>query len=223
MPPPVSLPRFDQGDVAFQGLLQDVGAAVDLAVLLADGHLGADAGGGEEGWDARAGGAHAFGEGALGDDLKLDLAGAVEGLEDDGIGTAGKGADDAADAAKLHEAGEADMARAGVVAGDDQVLGALLDQSVDQGSGLADGAETAEEDSGTIRDPGHQVSHGLDDFIDHGRWSPARQLPVWCSAECPACQGSGDAWPSNCLNSLGILARDDIRSRAAEQDSFSRR
>ena len=59
------------------------------------------------------------------------------------------------------------MADAGVVAGDGQVLGALLDQAVDQRVGLADGAEAAEQDDGAVLDAGHGLGHGLDDLVDH--------------------------------------------------------
>jgi hypothetical protein len=53
----VGLPGLHQRDVGHQRALHDVGLAVELARLLALGHLGADAGLGEEGRDAGAAGA----------------------------------------------------------------------------------------------------------------------------------------------------------------------
>ena len=62
-----------------------------------------------------------------------------------GSETARERADDLADAAEFHQPRQADMADAGVIAGDRQVRGALLDQPVDQRVGLADGAKAAEQ------------------------------------------------------------------------------
>ena len=53
---------------------------------------------------------------------------------------------DPADAAEFHEAGETGMTGAGVVAGDGEVCGTLLDQSVDQCVGLPDRTEAGKED-----------------------------------------------------------------------------
>ena len=50
----------------------------NFALLLAGGELGADGGRGEEGGDARAGGANALRPGALRPDLHFDLAGAIQ-------------------------------------------------------------------------------------------------------------------------------------------------
>ena len=104
-----------------------------------------------------------------------------------GSETARERADDLADAPEFHQPGEADMADAGVVAGDRQVLGALLDQPVDQGVGLADRAEAAEQHDRAILDARHGVGHGLDDLVDHS----ARSLCAFrqrFSAVRPGCQ-----------------------------------
>ena len=82
------------------------------------------------------------------------------------------------------------MADAGVVAGDGQVRGALLDQPVDQGVGLADSAEPTEQDDGAILDAGHGIGHGLDDLVDHLRRFLDARLSGWCSATEPLCQGA---------------------------------
>ena len=55
-----------------------------------------------------------------------------------------------------------------LLAGDGQVLGALLDQPVDQRVGLADGAEAAQQHGGAVLDARHGFGHGLDDLVDHG-------------------------------------------------------
>ena len=165
--PAVGFPRFHQAHVTLQRALHDVATAVEFANLLAHGHLGADAGGGEERGNAGARGTHAFGEGALRDDLQLDLAGAIEAFEHHRIGGARERADDLADTPELHQACQSDVADASVVGRDDEVGGALLDQSVDQRVGLADGAEAANQHDGTILDVRHGIGHGLDDFIDH--------------------------------------------------------
>src|SRR3954469_9712775 len=63
--PAVGHPGLDQRDVAWQGFLEDAGAAVVGAHLLALGDQRAGAGGGEEGRHAGAGGADALGQRAL--------------------------------------------------------------------------------------------------------------------------------------------------------------
>ena len=59
------------------------------------------------------------------------------------------------------------MAGTGIVGGDGQVLGALLDQSVDQRVRLADGAEAGQQDGRSVLDARHGVGHGLDGLVDH--------------------------------------------------------
>src|SRR5712664_1426220 len=69
--PAVTLPGFDEGELAAQGALENVVAAVEFAGFFAFGNHGAVAGGREEGGNACAAGADAFGEGAL--RIQLDL------------------------------------------------------------------------------------------------------------------------------------------------------
>ena len=74
----VALPRLHQREVADQAALHDVFMAVEDLGLLALGDLGADAGLGVEGGDARAAGAAALGQRALRVELDLELALEVE-------------------------------------------------------------------------------------------------------------------------------------------------
>ncbi len=82
------------------------------------------------------------------------------------------------DPAQFHQPREAGMADAGVVAGDRQVLGALLDQPVDQRIRLADRAEPTEQHGRAVLDARHGVGHGLDDLVDHGRRVSAQAFPL---------------------------------------------
>ena len=77
----VALPGLDEGVVGGERALQHVGTAVEPAHLLALGDRRAVAGGREEGGDPGAARAHALGEGALRDQLDLDLAGQEHLLE----------------------------------------------------------------------------------------------------------------------------------------------
>ena len=60
-----------------------------------------------------------------------------------------------------------DVADAGVVGGDGEFRGALLDQPVDQLVRLADAAEAADQHGRAVLDAGHRLGHGLDDLVDH--------------------------------------------------------
>ena len=71
----VALPGVHDREVGDEAALHDVVLAVELALLLALGDHGADAGLGEEGRDAGAAGADALGQRALRVELDLELAG----------------------------------------------------------------------------------------------------------------------------------------------------
>ena len=88
--------------------------------------------------------ADALGEIALRHQFELDVAGAVERVEDLRVGLARKRADDLADAPRLQQRGEAGLAVAGVVVDDRQVARALRDQRVDQLRRHAGRAEAAD-------------------------------------------------------------------------------
>ena len=73
----VALPGLDDGEVADDAALHDVGLAVELAQLLTLGDQRADAGLGEEGRNPGAAGADALGQRPLRVELDLDLAGQI--------------------------------------------------------------------------------------------------------------------------------------------------
>ena len=77
------------------------------------------------------------------------------------------------------------MADTGVVGSDGQVGGALVDQAVDQGIGLADGAEAADQHGRTVLDACHGVGHVLDDLVDHACCVPSRFLERCTSGVAP--------------------------------------
>ena len=60
------------------------------------------------------------------------------------------------------------MTDAGIVGDDGQILGALLDQPLDQRVGLADAAEAADQHDRAVADPRHRLGHALHDLVDHG-------------------------------------------------------
>ena len=130
---PVRAVGADQRDVAVDRVLEDVGATVDLAGLLALGQRRADPGRAEERADPGAGGPHPFGEVALRDELELDPALAVEPVEDPGVVLPRERADDLADPALGQQRRQPRVAVAGVVVHHGQVGRALADQRVDRG------------------------------------------------------------------------------------------
>ncbi|MCY1531141.1 hypothetical protein D9M68_663590 [compost metagenome] len=133
-----------------QRIFQHVVAAIDLTHFLAVGQRGAVAGGREERADAGAGGADTLGQVALGHQFQLDLAAAVQAVEDLRVHLARERADDFAHAVGAQQGGQAGGAIACVVVDDDQVLRALLQQGVDQFHGLAGRAEAADHDGGAV-------------------------------------------------------------------------
>src|SRR5205823_11273378 len=58
---------------------------------------------------------------------------------------------------------------AGGVVNDDEVLGALLDQPLDQGARLADLGEASDQYGRAVLDVGQGLSHRTDEFVDHRR------------------------------------------------------
>ena len=155
--PAVTALGLDERQVAMDGVLQHVGATVDDAGFLGaavgvDGQFGAEAGGCEEGADAGTGGAQPFGQVALGHQLQLDLAAAVQAVEHVAVGLARKAADDLAHAPGLEQRGQAVVAVAGVVVDHGELARTLLDQAVDEFVGDAGGAEAADEHGGTVFD-----------------------------------------------------------------------
>src|SRR5882672_8685050 len=165
--PAVAALRLDQGDVAVQCVLEHVAPSIDHPRFLAFREIGAVAGGGVEGADAGARGAHALRERPLRHELQLDLARAVEALEDVAVGQARVRAHDFAYAPGLEQGCDADFAVAGIVVDDGQVLRPLRDQRVDQLFGNAGAAESADEDRRAVA---HVGERGFDrgyDLVDH--------------------------------------------------------
>jgi hypothetical protein len=130
----VGLPRLDDGQVGDEAGLHDVVAAVKIADFLALGDQGADAGGGEEGGDARAARADALGQRALRVELQLQLAGQILALEL--LVLADVGRDHFGDLAGLQQLAEAEAVHARVVGDDGQVLDPAVAQAAIRFSGM---------------------------------------------------------------------------------------
>jgi hypothetical protein len=125
------------------------------------------AGRAEEGADAGAGRADALGQVALRHQLELELAAAVQAVEHLAVGLAREAADDLAHAAGLEQRRQAGLAVARVVVDDGEVLGALLDEAVDEFVGNAGGAEAADENRGAVLDACQRLRDRARDLVDH--------------------------------------------------------
>src|SRR5579862_5367369 len=165
--PAVSLPGLDQRHVAVQRFFQQIFAAANFPLFLAFGELGADGGRRIESRYAGTRGAHALRHGTLRHDFKLDTALAPELLKHHRIGRARKRAHDLSHVAGFQELGQTQMADAGIVGNDRQILGALLDETVDQDVRLANAAEAADEHDRAVGNTRHRFGHGFYDFVDH--------------------------------------------------------
>src|SRR5262249_38531831 len=126
----VALPRLHQGEVAVQAALHDVFVAVEHLGLLALGDLGADAGLGVEGGDARAAGAAALGQRALRVEFYLELALEIELGE--GLVLADVGRDHPLHLPGLEQQPQPFAVDAGIVADARQILDARLLHGADQ-------------------------------------------------------------------------------------------
>ena len=109
----IALPGVHDREVGDEAGLHDVALAVELALFLALGDVGADAGLGEEGRDAGAAGADALGQRALRVELDLELAG--EKLLREQLVLADIGRDHLLDLARLEQQAEAGAVDAGIV------------------------------------------------------------------------------------------------------------
>ena len=159
----VAAPGFDEGEVGFEGGLEEVRFAVEVAGLLAVGDDGADAGGGVEGGDACAAGADALGEGALRDEVDFEFAGddlLLEQLVFADVAS-GVGGDQAGFEHEAHaESVDAHVVGDGVEAGD-----AAADESGDAVFGNAAEAEAAEHEGGAVGDVVEGRVGGGEDFV----------------------------------------------------------
>ena len=146
--------------------LHDVGLAVEVAVLLALGDQGADAGLGEEGRDAGAAGADALGQRALRVELDLDLAG--EELARELLVLADIGADHLPDLAPVEQLAQAPAVDAAIVADDGQALDPALGDGVDQVLRDAAQAEAAGHDRHVVVQEAGQRGLGVTVDFSHG-------------------------------------------------------
>src|SRR5690606_16029803 len=105
----------DQSEVCAYRVLEKVLATVDLAFLLAFGELSAHPGRRVEGADTGAGSADAFGQVPLRHEFELDLAVAVEAVENPRVVLAREGADNLAHPPCCQERRQAGVAVARVV------------------------------------------------------------------------------------------------------------
>jgi hypothetical protein len=59
---------------------------------------------------------------------------------------------------------------------DNQVLGPLLDQPVDQRARLADLGEAGNDNGRAVLDPRHRLGDGADEFVDHACATSSRLI-----------------------------------------------
>lgn len=157
---------LDQGEVGFQPALLHIGAAIEFGDRLALGEIRAVAGRGVKCRNACTTRADAFGQGALGDEFQLDFTRQVALGENARVGGAREGADHLGDEALLNQGSDANMAVAGVVVDDGQVLWAAggkepVNEGVHQLDRRARTAETTDHDRRAIGN----ICHG---FVQRG-------------------------------------------------------
>jgi hypothetical protein len=75
----------------------------------------------------------------------------------------------------LQQAGQPDLAVAGVVGHDRQLAQAQIDQAVDEVVGLAHGTEAADQDGRAVLDACKGLGHRADEFVDHAVCAPGRR------------------------------------------------
>ena len=161
----VAFPGLDKGELRVEGVLQNVGLAVEDAHLFAFGDLRAVAGRGVEGGDAGACSAAALGEGALGDEFDLELAG--EHLAFEFVVFAHVGANHFAHLARFQKEAQAKAVHACVVgdAGEAGCPGGA--HGGDGVFGNATEAKSAEHDRHAVRDTVHSGLSVGDYLFNH--------------------------------------------------------
>jgi hypothetical protein len=166
----IAFPGFDEGVVGAEPGFEQVGAAVEGAGFFAFRDEGTGSGGSEEGGDAGATGADAFGEGALRDEAEVELAFDdffFEELVFADVG-AGMGGDHAGFEHEAHaETVDAHVVGDGVEAGE-AAAAVLFDEGVDEIFGDAAEAESAEHEGGAGGNVGDGGFGGGDDFVHVG-------------------------------------------------------
>ena len=169
----------DEREIGGQRVFQHVGASVDFPVFLALGQLGADAGGGVERADAGGGSAHPLGQGALGNQLGVQLIVVVH-LDERGdlrrMGGSGKGADHFLDLAGFDQGPHIDtvIQTTGVVGDARQVFDAQAMHGGQQVAGQAHVAETRRHESHAVLHVGDGgIEIGID-LVLHRDWLPVQ-------------------------------------------------
>ena len=155
----VGLPGVHDRQVGDDAALHDVLLAVELALFLALGDVGAGAGAGEEGRDAGAAGADALGQRALRVEFDLQFAGEV--LLREQLVLADVGRDHLLDLLGLQQQAEARAVDAGVVGDDGEVLHPGVADGEDQRLGDAAQAETAGADQHAVLEQAGQRRLGV--------------------------------------------------------------
>ena len=154
----VGLLAADQGEIAADRRLQQVGLAVDLDDLLALLDQRADAGRGEDAAEPHAAGADSLDQRSLGHELNLDLAGNHLGLS---LGIeADVGGDHVGDRAGRDQLADPPAGHRGVIGDDGEVLRPTLDQRVDQPMGRADAHEAADQEPRSVGNQGGRFVGG---------------------------------------------------------------
>ena len=144
----IGFPGFHDGQVGEDALFHDVGLAVEVLVLLALGDHGADAGLGIESGDARAAGAHAFGQGAL--RVELDLEFSAQVLPHEFVVLAHVGGHHLPDLVRVEQFAEAETVDTAIVRRDGEILHAAVDNGVNQQFRDAAEAKTASRDEHSV-------------------------------------------------------------------------
>ena len=151
----VALPGLHQAEVRAEPVLHHIHLAAELARLLAFRHLGTITGGREEGRDARAARAAAFGQGALRDQVHLQFPGQHLPLEL--LVLAHVAADHLADLPRPQQQPQPEVVNACIVADAGETLHAPAHQCGDQV--LGDAAQT---------EATYHQGHAIGDALERG-------------------------------------------------------
>ena len=163
----VAHPGVHDGEVGDDAALHDVLLAVELALFLALGDVGAGAGAGEEGRDARAAGADAFGERAL--RIEFDLEFAREILLGEQLVLAHVGRDHLLDLLGLQQQAEPRAVDACIVGDDGEVLHPGIADRRNQHLGDAAKAEAAGTDQHAVLEHARERRLGVGIDLLHER------------------------------------------------------
>ena len=159
-------------------IFKHVVAIADAPGLLALGKQRTVRSGRVERADARAGGANALGERALGNQLELDFARAVCAVEMPGIGLTRKRAENLAHALCGNERREARIAVARVIVDDGEAARPLCDQRVDQCGRHPRVTEATDHDRGAVGDVGERRLCAGEGLIDHRKGAIMAPAPL---------------------------------------------